>query len=118
MDLGAHPVHGEGHQPHADIGVEALDGLHQADIAFLDQIGLWQTIAAVTARDLDHKAQMRHDQPARGLQVIIGAEAPRQPLLFFQRQDRRLIDGRDIGLKRTRRQGELQIGQVFHGLSS
>ena len=37
-NVGADPMHAEGHQAHPDVGVEALDGFHQPDIAFLNQI--------------------------------------------------------------------------------
>jgi hypothetical protein len=45
VDLGLDPVHRIRHQAHALFGVEALDGLHQADVAFLDQVGVRQAIA-------------------------------------------------------------------------
>ena len=57
------------HQAHALLGVEALDGLHQADIAFLDQVALRQAVAQVLARDRHHQAQVRQHQPPGGLQV-------------------------------------------------
>jgi hypothetical protein len=39
VHLGADPVHRKGHQAHALVRIEALDRLHQADVAFLDQVG-------------------------------------------------------------------------------
>ena len=66
VDLGADPVHGERHQPHADRRVEALDRLHQADVAFLDQVAHRQAVADVAARDVHHEAQVRqHELPRR-----------------------------------------------------
>lgn len=38
-------MHRKGNQTHADFRVEAANGFHQADIAFLNQIRLRQTIA-------------------------------------------------------------------------
>ena len=42
MHFGFDPVHGERHQAHALIRVESLDGLHQTNIAFLNQVGVRQ----------------------------------------------------------------------------
>jgi hypothetical protein len=39
VHLGLDPVHRERHQTHALFRIEALDRLHQADVAFLDQVG-------------------------------------------------------------------------------
>src|SRR3546814_11950436 len=58
VHLGTHPMHREADQTHALIGVEALDRLHQADIAFLDQVAHAQAVALITARYVHHKAQM------------------------------------------------------------
>ena len=55
VDFGLDPVHRVADQAHALVGVEALDGLHQADVAFLDQVALGQAIAKVLARDRHHK---------------------------------------------------------------
>ena len=56
MNLGLDPVHGEGDQPYPLVGVEAFDRLHQADIAFLNQVGLGQAVAGVAARNMHHEA--------------------------------------------------------------
>ena len=40
MDFGLDPVQRVAHQAHALVGVKALDGFHQAHIAFLDQIAM------------------------------------------------------------------------------
>src|SRR3546814_15309112 len=58
----SHPMHREADQTHALIGVEALVRLHQADVAFLDQVAHAQAVALITARYVHHKAQMRKHQ--------------------------------------------------------
>src|SRR3546814_1291864 len=65
VHLGADPVHREADQAHADFGVEALDRLHQADVAFLDQVAERQAVAVVAARDVHDEAQVRMHQLAR-----------------------------------------------------
>jgi hypothetical protein len=41
------PQHGIGGEPEAPVGLEAFDRLHQADMAFRDQVGDRQTVAAI-----------------------------------------------------------------------
>jgi hypothetical protein len=45
VHLGADPVQRERHEAHAALGVEAAHGLHEADVAFLDEVGLRQAVA-------------------------------------------------------------------------
>src|SRR3546814_8483841 len=56
VHLGADPMHREADQAHADFGVEALDRLHQADVAFLDQVAQRQAVAVVAASDV-HRSE-------------------------------------------------------------
>ncbi|CFP68372.1 Uncharacterised protein [Bordetella pertussis] len=125
VDFGLDPVHGERHQPHPALGVEALDGLHQADIAFLDQVGVRQAVTQVLARHRHHQTQVRHDQFARGLEVAFVAQAARELAFLFGGQDGQAVDGGNVGIdgaKRTRvghrqRQGVAGKGQRTTGLS-
>ena len=43
------PVHGIADQTHAVIRVEALDGFHQTDIAFLNQVSVRKSVTGVLA---------------------------------------------------------------------
>src|SRR5690606_30648251 len=98
-----------------DVRVEALDRLHQADVAFLDQVAQWQPVTAVATGDVDDEAQVRQDQLLRGLQVVVVAQAAGEALFVFDGQHRDLVHAADIRLQRTKRarsrQG--QDGQVF-----
>ena len=76
-------MHGVADQAHALVGVKALDGFHQADVAFLDQIALWQAIPQVLARQRDDQAQVRQDQPPGGIQVVVVFEFAGVLLLFL-----------------------------------
>ena len=49
--------------------IEALDRLHQADVALLDQVDQRQATAVVAARDRDHEAQVRLDEAV--LRVVL-----------------------------------------------
>jgi hypothetical protein len=79
VDLGLDPVHGERHQTHAARRVEALDRLHQADIAFLDQVGVRQAVAEVAAGDGNHQAKVRENKLTRRLHIAFAVETLGQP---------------------------------------
>lgn len=50
---------------------------------------------------MHHKTQVRHDQLARGIKIVLVAIAAGQALLLFQAQDRNAIDLLDIGIQRA-----------------
>ena len=103
MHLGADPVYGEGHQPHPDLRVKTLHRLHEADIAFLDQVCLRQTVAVITARHAHDKTQVRQHQFPRRVQIVMIAITPRQLLLALGADHGDLVDGMYIGLQRPGR---------------
>ncbi len=111
MDLGANPVHREGHQSHAHFRVEALDGLHEAHVAFLDQVAKRQAIAQVAAGDVDHEAQLGHHELASGFEVILVSQAARQPDLVVLAQHRYLAHGIDVGIETAHGSGQQRTGQ-------
>ena len=86
VHLGANPVQRERHEPHAALGVEAADGLHEAHIAFLDEIGLRQPVSQVVARHGDHQPQVRQHQLAGGVDIIGFLQTPAERGLQFRRQ--------------------------------
>ena len=49
MHLRFDPMERKRDQPHAALGIKAPHGLHEPDIAFLDQVALRQPIAQVVA---------------------------------------------------------------------
>ena len=55
-------MHGKREQPRTVMRLKTFDGLHQADIALLNQVRLIQSIAVISARDRNHNAQMRQNQ--------------------------------------------------------
>ncbi len=103
MDLGPDPVHGVAHQPHALVGVEALDGLHQADVAFLDQVTVRQTVAQVLARDGDDQAQVRQHQLAGGIEVVVAPEGAGVFLFLLEREQGQPVHGRDVSVEIAQR---------------
>jgi hypothetical protein len=98
VDLRLDPVHGEGNQPHAAVRIEALDRLHQADVAFLNQVGMGQSITQIAAGDGDHQAQVRSHQLPCSVEVLPVAEAAGESLLLGFAEHRYTIRGRNEGL--------------------
>jgi hypothetical protein len=99
VDLGLDPMQRIAHQAHALFGVEALDGLHQADIAFLDQVALRQAVAEVLARDGNHQAQVRQHQATGAGEVAAVAQLARSLGFLGLRQQRNAVHGRNVGVE-------------------
>ncbi|MCY1353997.1 hypothetical protein D9M69_403530 [compost metagenome] len=125
VDLGANPVHGERHQAHAHFRVEALHRLHQADVAFLDQVALGQAVTRVALGDVHDEAQVgQHQLPGR-LQVLLVVEAFGQLALLLDAQQRNAVHrvhvGFEVGPRRQgidRLQGSGHVNPPIHELSS
>ena len=99
LDGGADPPHGVGGEPEAAVGVEALDRLHQADIALGDDLVHRQAVAAVAHGDLGDQAQMAGDQLVRGMEVVVLAPALGQHVLLALLQHREAADLAEIARK-------------------
>ena len=99
MDRGADPPHRVGREAEAFVGIEFLDGLHQADIAFGNHFTDRQAVAAIAHRDLGDEAEVRGDELVRGLRVAVFLPALRQHELVFLAQHRKLTDLREIPLQ-------------------
>ncbi len=130
MDLGLDPVHGKGHQTYTAIGVKALDGLHQAHVTFLNQVGMRQAVTQVLAGNGDHQPQVRQNQFTRSIQVILVAQALTQLGFAFGAEHGQAVNSRNIRFDRpqcawirhggdefiTRRQGQ-SVRLLCHGKS-
>ena len=92
LDRGTDPPHGIGRKAEALVGVEPLHGLHQADIAFRDQLGQRQAIAAIAHGDLGDQTQMAGDQFVGGIDVTVFAPALGKLELLFGFQHGKLPD--------------------------
>ena len=73
MDLGPDPVDREGDEPDAERRIETLDRLHEPDAALLDEVGLRQAVAGVSAGDPGDETKMRQDQTPGRVQVLMVA---------------------------------------------
>ena len=99
LDRGADPPHRVGREAEAAVGLELLHALHQADIAFADQLADRQAVAAVAHRDLGHEAEVRIDQLRRGLGVAMLAPALGEHIFFLGAEDREFLDLGEIAVE-------------------
>src|SRR5207245_5344984 len=99
VDLGTDPVDRERYEAHPAFRIEALDGFHQSDVAFLDQVSLRQSVTHVAAGDGDHQAKVRKHQLAGCFDVILGPEFAREVALLLERKDRETIHGLYVGFQ-------------------
>ena len=106
---GLDPPHRIGGEAEALFGLEALHRLHQADIAFRDDLGDRQAIAAIAHGDLGDEAQMAGDELVRGVAVAMLAPALGQHVFLLRFQHREPADFFEIagqaGFGRQDRQG-------------
>ena len=98
MDFRLDPVHGKRHQPHATIGIEAFDRLHQTDVTFLDEVGMGQSIAHVLAGNRDDQPQMRQHQLTGSVEIAVVLQAAREGHLAFSGEHRDPMHRRDVSV--------------------
>src|SRR5262249_23806342 len=89
LDRRPDPPHGVGGEAEAFVRLEALDRLHQADIALRNHFGDRQAVAAIAHGDLGDEAQMTVDELVCRLMVAVLAPALGQHefVLRFQHRD-------------------------------
>ena len=114
MNLGADPVHGERDESYVVSRVETLDGFHEADVAFLDEVIQWQAIAGVALGDMHHKTQVRHNELACGVEVFFFAVTGCERLFVLFGQDSYRADSLNIGVKTAYRACQCEI-VISHG---
>jgi hypothetical protein len=97
LDVSPDPPDGVRDESIPLVGIKLLDGHHQANIPFLDQIKHLDVIRFVFESDLDNKPKICCNQFVRGLDVV-GLAISRCELEFlFRRQKWELINSREIG---------------------
>ena len=99
LDRGLDPPHRVGREAEAAIGLELLDALHQADIAFGNEIGDRQTIAAVTHRDLRDETQVRRHQLGCGFGILVFLIALGEHVFLLGGQHREFSDFGQIAVE-------------------
>lgn len=107
-DVGADPPLGVGGKADAFEGVELFDGLHQADVSFLDQVEQVGDGALVFHGDLDDEAEVGGGKAESQGGVACFAELDGEVVLVFFGEERIFADLTEVFLKEI----EL-IGEVF-----
>ena len=88
-------MHGKREQPRTVMRLKTFNGFHQADIAFLNQVRLIQSITVISARDRNHNAQMRQNQLFCRFQISFNLTLC-QAAFFFRRQHGNIVDCVDV----------------------
>ena len=88
LDRRLDPPHRVGGQTEALLGLETLHRLHQAHIAFRDDLGDRQAVAAIAHRDLGDEAEMAGDEPVRRIAVAMLTPALGEHVLLLRLQHR------------------------------
>ena len=96
VDFAFDPVDGEGDEAHTALRLEAFDGFHQADVAFLDEVAERQAVAGKAARDVHDEFEVVHDEGLRGVDVVGFLQGNGQPAFFVGIQSRNLPDFGDV----------------------
>jgi len=89
-------VNREGDEPNPYVRVEALDGLHEANVAFLNQVAELQAVARIAARDVHDEAQMGEHELARRVEIVRVAELDREVVLLLGGEHRHRIRGMNV----------------------
>ena len=89
--------------------VEALHGLHEADIAFLDDVAQRQAITRVAARDVHHETQVRQHELAGSFEVAFIAEATGERGLILARQHGDAAHLVHVGVETADRAGKDEV---------
>src|SRR5215204_2581288 len=90
-----YPPRGIRGEPEAPIRVELLYGLHQADVALLDQVLEGQPVAPVLFGNADHQPEVLLDKPLPGSPVSgLGPQA--EVYLLLVREETALPDVREV----------------------
>ena len=113
VDFSLNPMYGKGKQAGTAIGFITFYGFHQADVAFLNQVGLVEAVAIVAACDGYHYAQMRQNQFLGGFQVALQL-AYSQAVFFFYREQRDAVYRVNVLLQAAVAAGDGQCKCVIH----
>ena len=96
MNFGANPVDCEGDKPHADLGIEPLDRLHEANVAFLDQVAERKSVTGIASGDVHDEPQVGEYQALGRFQVIVLVKPRGEIELLLLAEHGHCPDGLDV----------------------
>ena len=86
------PPHGVGSESKTLLGLEPLHRLHQADIAFRDDLGDRQAVAAIAHGDLGHEPEMAGDKVMCRVAIVMFAPTLGEHVFLLGFQHREFAD--------------------------
>ena len=98
LDRLADPPRRVGREAEAALGVELVERVDEAEVAFLDQVGQREPAVGVVLRDADDEPQVVLDQPLPRREVAAG-HRPGERELLLRRQEHVLPDLVEIDLR-------------------
>ncbi len=98
---GPYPPHGIGGKAETAVGIKAFDRLHHAHIAFRDQFGQRQAIAAIAHGNLGHQPQVAGHEAVCSLHILMLLPAFGEHELFLRLEHREFADICEIAGKVT-----------------
>ena len=114
LDRGANPPHGVSRQLEALVRFEALDRLHETDVALGDHFPDRQAIPAIAHGDLGDEPQMRGDELVRRLAIPMFSPALGQHVFLLRLQHREPLDLLQVaGKSRFTRNDGKRSGHIF-----
>jgi len=81
--------------------VKTLDRFHESDVAFLNQVSQWQTIARKVPGNMYNMPKVTENQVAGGVQVFVVLIALGERFLVLRTQHGQIVDRSDIAGKVT-----------------
>ena len=93
------------HEPRAAVRVIAANGLHEADVAFLDEVRIGEPVAEIAAGDGHDEAQVRKHQLLRGGEVVMITQINRERALFLSRKHGSFFRSAQEGVERSQTTG-------------
>ncbi len=106
----AHPPHRVGDELDVALGVEALRGLDEAEVALVDQVEEREAEAPVALRVGDDEAQVGLDEALERL-LVARLDAAAQLLLLLGGERLELRDLADVGVQAVARRAERGLGR-------
>ena len=99
MNFRFDPMHRERYKSHTMAKIEFFYRFHQANITLLNQVFQRQSIAAVSARNVCHITQLRHDQFPCSVKILVHLKTLEEFSFFLCREHRNLLNGIQIALQ-------------------
>ncbi len=81
-------MYGKGDQTYAALRIEFSDRFHQADITFLNQVGLRQSVTGIPTRNTYYQTHMGKNQLLGCFQIVIFLQTSRQRKFILCTQHR------------------------------